>query len=265
MELKNTKRLKGFSDDGFLFDINEYEFKKITSRRFPTLLGENKWQSVGNGLLEMCGLLVSEKFDNKYTLRGAIAEKFTQYFLEGKIKDSEMFHFTPESAGYDQFKNNTRFGGVIDIAIKSPTERIVVEVKAKNIKKEKSIGFDMPKEELAQAELLAHLSRSDKFYMSYVFFNDKQEREIEALANEMTNNGLNISKECEKNLDELISKLNLKLGDVVVDIYDFTSSREYTEERMEKAVKVVDLFSKTKTINQILFKPEEVNYLKGLI
>ena len=265
MELKDIKRLKGFSDDGFVFDINEYEFKKITSRRFPTLLGENKWQSVGNGLLEMCGLLVSEKFDNKYTLRGAIAERFAQYFLDGKIKDSEIFHFSPESAGYDQFKNNTRFGGVIDIAIKSPTERIIVEVKAKNIKKEKSIGFDMPKEELAQAELLAHLSRSDKFYMAYVFFTDNQEKDIERMANEMTSSGVNISKECEKNLDELISKLNLKIGDVVINVYDFVASREYTEERMEKAVKVVDHFSKTKTINHILFGGEEIKYLKNLL
>ena len=95
---------------------------KVTSRRFPNLLGENRFNSVGYTILEMFKLLQREEIKAWYTIRGAVAEHFVNEYLKGGFYENTKFEtvtFAPQQFKYyDQFYGkNDKFGGVIDIAI----------------------------------------------------------------------------------------------------------------------------------------------------
>lgn len=204
MKLKDDlKIINDIENEVYVFeDLKGITPKKITSRMFPILLGENAFNSTGYGILERANLLVYvDDFDKWYGLRGEIAEIIAVKMLKDFYKhkhnvEIELKTFEPKQfKGYDMFHEsysygNKDFGGVPDLTITNPKEhRAVIEVKSKNMKNYEWIFGDkdnhqVPEAEKMQGEQLAWLGRTDKLLMLYVFFTNEQEEIIkEALKN----------------------------------------------------------------------------------
>ena len=81
LSLKNSNLKIDFDGQYFTFDLDTNKRRKITSRRFPNLIGENEWNSVGTEILDMFYQIESEAFDNYYTIRGLIAEDLAEKYL----------------------------------------------------------------------------------------------------------------------------------------------------------------------------------------
>lgn len=270
MQLKNSNLKIDFDGQYFTFDLDTNKRRKITSRRFPNLIGENEWNSVGTEILDMFYQIESEAFDNYYTIRGLIAEDLaekylTQWFKSQKGIDVELKHFAPQQFdAYDQFSSNQHFGGVVDIAIISPEkERAVIEVKGKDTSKLEKIETKRPQEEVAQGELLSYLSRVKQYYMCYVFFDELQESKMKRLAEQIKASGKKIGDVCYKKKNDVIAHFNLSINDVVVRLYKYDLNDTQTELRMKKAYNTVVQFKNTKKIHVSNFKMDEVNYLKS--
>lgn len=267
-KLRNEKFLIDYDGSDFIFNIKDKEPKKITSRRFPLLLNESKFNSVGYCILEMYNLTESQAFDNYYTLRGAVAEHFAEIRFKQRMKDNgkevETIRFTPHKfPKMDQFYDKENFGGVIDIAVKSPQEeRAVIEVKGKHISKLKEVDLEAPKEEVAQGELLAYLSRVDKYYMAYVFFEDVQEDKMKRITESIVAKGYKVGDIVEKQLETVLKVLGFGLNDLTIKIYKFDIDELETKQRMDRALEIVNRAKKTGKIPANYFSMSEVSYLR---
>ena len=270
MQLKNSNLKIDFDGQHFTFDLDTSKQRKITSRRFPNLIGENQWNSVGSEILDMFYQIESEAFDNYYTIRGLVAEDIAEKYLKQWVKsqkgiDVEIKHFAPQDfKGYDQFSTNQFFGGVVDIAIVAPKEeRSITEVKGKNIKKLAEVEKERPSEEVRQGEQLAYMSVVPKYNMLYVFFNDLQEQRMKNMADKIIASGKKIGDVCYKDKDAIIKVLSISINDVEVRLYPYELNRLETEQRMKKAYMEVMEFKKSKKIHVSKFTMEETNYLKS--
>lgn len=257
----------------FVFDgINADKVKKVTSRHFPTLLGENKWNSIGSAILDRCGLLEREDIDPYYMVRGAIGELLVQEYVErqyksAKIEGIEVKRFTPKDVGWDMFKKNVRFGGVVDLAITAPPERrAVIEVKSKSMKDKTWIAGkgNYPTEEVMQGLFLGVMSKVNKTIMSYVFFSPDTEASIRAYCDK---NGYD-----ESVAHDYIKAHNLDPFDtqkVVIHMKSFSLDDGKTgsdiEQQMEKAHERLQRSVENKGIWKDNFSEEEQAYLMDII
>ena len=164
------------TENGYLVieDSDCIKNKKITGTNIYTLMGKNKWTKKGDGLLARFGLY-KEYFDPFYTKRGDIAEKvlnkeLQKYGYAIKTWNKYEIHF-------DNFPNDKKYGGMLDIAIIEPY-RCVVECKSKNISKldevKKFRNFDYE----TQATFYGYMAKCEKVKLIYVFFTDEQEDKI---------------------------------------------------------------------------------------
>jgi hypothetical protein len=257
----------------FMFEgIDAGKMKKVTSRHFPTLLGENKWNSVASAILDRCGLLEREEIDPYYMVRGAIGEILVQEYVERQYKSAnidgiEIKRFTPKDVGWDMFKKNNRFGGVVDLAITAPPERrAVIEVKSKSMKDKAWIAGkgNYPTEEVMQGLFLGVMSKVKKTIMAYIFFSPDTEASIRAY--------------CEKNgYDESVATDYLKAHNldpfdtqkIVIHMKSFSLEDEKTsteiETKMEKAFETLQRSVENKGIWKDNFSEEEQAYLMDII
>lgn len=268
MKLKNESKVSYDEKSGsYVFDFDKrVKVGKVTSRMFPILLGKNKFQSIGWGILDRCKMVEKEEIDPYYMVRGAIGEIMVEKYIqktykEYGIKDIETKLFDVVSQGYDMFKRNDKFGGVVDIGISKPENaRSVIEVKSKDTSKydyyKKSIktgGIDsLPEEEVYQGRQLAVLSKVDKLIMAYVFFKKKVENDIKD-AMEKTSDPEEIIKELDLdyfNFDYLLVKENVDRDKVLHD--------------MMKAHSKLQTISESGRIHKSMFLPEETTYLDSL-
>lgn len=248
------------------FDISK--IKKVTSRMFPILINKSQWNGLGSAVLDRLGLLEFEPIDIYYTYRGAIGEILAKAFIERMYKDKlgvdiETVSFTPETVGYDNFKNNLKFGGVIDIAIKSPQEyRAVIEVKSKSLKDHEKIvvNKEVPEEELYQGLMLAHLSKVDKLLMVYVFFDENQEKNLRSYVYATQNDSP------KPKTEEIIEGLNFTIDNVMIRPIKFDVNHEQVQRNMETAYENLHRIAKQHgVISKIHFKQEEINYLYSVV
>ena len=127
-------------NDSYTFGhFDETKMKKVTSRAFSCLLGNNPFESVGKTILERFKLIPYQDIDEYWAIRGDMAELLVLDFLKESYKqkgiDIDLRTWTKEEVSYDNFKKNEKFGGLLDIAISSPKEyRAVIEVKSKSLK-----------------------------------------------------------------------------------------------------------------------------------
>lgn len=258
-----------FDGDNYVFDFKGLKHHKVTSRRFPNLLGENRFNSVGYTILEMFKLLQREEIKAWYTIRGAVAEHFVNEYLKGGFYENTKFEtvtFAPQQFKYyDQFYGkNDKFGGVIDIAITKP-KRMMCETKSKSIKNVEYINKERPKEEVSQGEQLAFLSVVDRYLMAYVFFTPEQEEKIQKMADNISKNGLKVDKIVYEQMNYVLKGLGFELKDLYVKIYPYNLDRKATSERMLKAYKIFENAKQTNKINKNLFDEEEQEYLNKLV
>jgi hypothetical protein len=157
-----------------LEDKDLTKIKKITATNLTALLGTNKWKKRGDALLSILNLY-KEIIDPFYTKRGEIAELILREKLKQKgmgIKFWDKFEI-----GFDNFPTRKDFGGMIDIAITSPTRQIV-ECKSKNIAKKEETMAVVNDDYEHQAMLYGYLAKCDDINLIYVFFTDEQENKI---------------------------------------------------------------------------------------
>jgi len=251
-------------EKSYVFDFSQAKVKKVTSRMFPILLGKNEYQGVGYGVLERCGFLEFEQIDPYYMVRGALAEYLANLFLIESYKsrgvEIETKTFTPEQVGYDNFKKNIMFGGVLDIAISSPQEqRAVIEVKSKSLKDLDKIYTQKnpSQEEVMQGEMLAHLSKVDKLLMVYVFFSPEQEKQLKELVKVNENIGT----------QEIMDTLHWELGSFENQIkpIKYIVNHDRIETDMNKAYETLHRMVKLGKIHELHFTNEEKFYLNALI
>lgn len=158
----------------FLILPQYYREKKITATSFYGLLGGNKFKPKGDYLLSVLGLL-KEQIDPFYTQRGEIAEELVNSWL--KTRGFTTKTWDRYEIGFDNFKQHSKLGGMIDIAITSPS-RTVVECKSKNIKDEQKIKKFPNQEQEHQALFYGYMSKCKDVKLIYVFFTDEQEHLI---------------------------------------------------------------------------------------
>ena len=256
----------------FEFDGESYVFeklgkrKKITSRVFPSLIGKNKYESIGHALLDRFSLLEKEEIHPFYSVRGEIAERMAdkhlrEVYLKKHNADLATKRWENEEVNFDNFPNNPDFGGLIDIAIAAPQEyRAVVEVKSKRIDKYKAIteksGSD---DETLQGEFLAYLSGVMRYVMVYVFFEKIQELRIVEFCSEDYYKGYEINAKIAAT--KIIEHYQWYPYDFKYHIVDVPIRIDVTKQNMEKAKNTMDAFEQNRTIPQVWLSPDERIYL----
>ena len=125
------------TNDSYVFShFDETKGKKVTSRAFSCLLGDNHFESVGKTILERFKLTEYIAIDEYWGVRGDMAELLVLDFLKEMYAkqgiELDLRTWTKEEVSYDNFSRNPKFGGLLDIAIANPEEhRAVIEVKSK--------------------------------------------------------------------------------------------------------------------------------------
>ena len=254
-------------NDCYVFGhFDETKFKKVTSRAFSCLLGDNHFESIGKTILEGFKLLEYIAIDEYWGVRGDMAELLVLDFLENTYKQKgielDLRTWTKEEVSYDNFKTNKNFGGLLDIAIANPEQyRAVVEVKSKSMKDvDKIKGNRGNIEEVLQGKFLTRLSNVDKCLMIYVFFTKEQETEIRNYVKENTQKypGQNFAK-------MLIAKMELKPSDMKILVFKhlIESLTDFNND-MNKAYDTLINFQNTKSIKSNLFNANDLSLLKEL-
>lgn len=148
--------------------------KKITGTIMGEMLGLNNFKKKGDAILTMIRAY-KEEIDPFYTNRGYFGEKVLQEML--KQKGFEIKTWDQKEINYDNFKSNSEFGGMLDLAILKPTRQLV-ECKTKNISKLADTKRWANKSYECQAQLYGYLSKCDDINLIYVFFTDEQEQAL---------------------------------------------------------------------------------------
>ncbi len=267
MKLKEHIEVRYDGDNKvYVFDFSQAKkIGKVTSRMFPILLGRSDWNGIGSGVLDRCGFLEFEKIDPYYTVRGAVGEYLVKKYIEESYAKKNLSivlkSFTPASSGYDNFKKNERFGGVLDLAISSPEElRAVIEVKSKSMKDYLKIAENgnYPKEEVMQGEQLATLSLVDKLLMAYIFFNEVQEQNLR-------NSMATIDNVENFNVEELVKGLSWQPKDFTFHIKKIQVNREEVQKEMDKAYETLHRIIKLGSIHEMHFTNKEQEALDSHI
>jgi len=192
-----------FSKDGRYLEIDYDKMfaKKITSTKFPALLGKNNFAGKGYQYMELLNLTERGYFNQYYMYRGELAERlayemlkemfekrFGSVMCEVMLFDNNQFTYGDQwHYNKDTKKGNKYFGGRIDIGVKvelpqKEIKRFVAEVKGKSMKSyDYIVGKDnYPENEVWQGKFLATLTRLDEIQMVYVFFTEEQEDKLKA-------------------------------------------------------------------------------------
>lgn len=274
MLLKKGLRIKD-AGDSFEFDFSNSKIGKVTSRMLPILLGENKFQSIGYGILDRAKMLGFSEIEQWYMARGSIAEHLVLEYLKAFYKatkgievDLKAFEIS-DYEGYDMFNESykygsKKFGGTPDIAITNPLEhRATVEVKSKNVKHYEYIVNRkiIPVDELRQGEQLAYLSKASSLIMAYVFFTDDQETQIKNILktdNKAVSNG-NYDGEALANL------LDFNYKNVIIKISFNKVDRDRIEGLMDYAYETLHSTIESSLVPKEYFSKKEIIILEEYI
>ena len=264
MKLKDESKLKGYDElsSSYEFDFENVSIGKVTSRMFPILLNKSFWNGLGYAVLDRCKLLEKEDIDPFYMVRGEIAEIMAESYLANFYSQHGIEivtkRFTPESVGYDMFKKNEKFSGVVDIGISAPEERrAVVEVKSKNEKDYERIVVERKYDEteVLQGKFLTRMSKVEKCMMCWVFFNNHHEEAIKLQ--------MEILK--TKNAEKIIKELNLNFTQFQYHIEAYKVDYDEMDELMNKAYENLHRNVSSSKIHRSFFTETEQQYLDKLL
>lgn len=272
LKLKDNIKVE-YDKENFVYHfygLDTDKMKKVTSRAFSCLLGQNKWESTGKTILERFNGVIKEDIDPYYLVRGDIAEIIVKEFLENKYKtinvNVDLRTWDKEKVRYDNFGDNPKFGGLIDIAIAKPDKyRAVVEVKSKSVKDVEKIKESRGNiDEVLQGKFLSLLSGVPKCLMVYVFFDPNQEANIKEYIGTQKNIGYDVDSMIFAK--EIIKNFKLKHTDfkILVFKYGIEEEKEDLKSQMEIAYKNLIHFKKNQSIAETYFTAQENFYLKDL-
>lgn len=261
LKTKNIRRIHIIASDGsnpsrVIFEVlKPLEPKKLSSTWFPQLLDIDNYNPKGDKLLEFWGLAQGEPFDNYYSLRGEIAEVLVSNMLKKRNYKVTRYNNKKE-LDYDVFKyeeNNQDklnklykyFGGLPDIVYEDGNEKILLEVKSKDMSAIDKIQSNPPQYEILQGKQLALLYGLDKVTMTYVFFSENMVRKMYI--------ALTTPFDLEQSVFDFFDKIGeLQYGkdkDYFIIKKEYTFNRNELLEQMKKAYKYADGFRQTLTVN----------------
>jgi len=253
------------------YGLDTNEMKKVTSRAFSCLLGQNEWESIGKTILERFKAVQKEEIDPYYMVRGDMAEllvkDYIQDFYKKKNINVELKTWKKEEVKYDNFSSNDKYGGLIDIAIAKPQDfRAVIEVKSKSLKDYGKINESKGNiDEVLQGKFLSFLSQVDKCLMVYVFFTPNQEKQIKEYIETQKTIGYEI-QDTMIYAKEIIDKLKFDYKNLKISIfkYDISKEKEEIKDQMKVAYNNLVHFKEKQTIAESYFTQRENLYLKDL-
>jgi hypothetical protein len=233
--------------------------KKISSRAFPSILGENKFESIGKTILSLCRMEQYEPINPYYTIRGDIGERLVYDYLKANY-DVELMIWNKKDVNYDNFPKNLRFGALIDIAITAPKEyRAVVEVKSKSLKDKQKIEEEGGLiEEVMQGKFIGHLSKVDNAIMVYIFLTPEQEEALKNIVENMENPN-------DYNQNDIIRELGWTFSDMEIVVMNFEINHDYIEDKMNVAWENLKRAVKSGNISKVLFSNQDTQYLDNLV
>ena len=168
-------------DNYLYFDSikNVVNKKKMTGHDFVELANLSEYNKPGDKILSMLGIYKKE-FDNKYSLRGAVAENLVMAYYK-KRENRDFLYYdeaTKKKNGYDFFPTYKQCGGIPDLEMLDKSE--IIEIKSKSMNKydEIAIKENIPLEELYQGLYYGYLRDIREVTMFYVFFDEETENLI---------------------------------------------------------------------------------------
>ena len=274
LRLKSNIKVE-YDRENYIFrfmGINPSGMKKVTSRAYACLLGQNRWESIGKSILERFSGIEKEQIDPYYMVRGDMAELLVMDYLEKKYKEKKvnikLETWDKEKVHYDNFQSNPKFGGLIDIAISKPDKyRAVIEVKSKSLKDlDKIMSTKGNIDEVMQGQFLAKLSNVSKCLMFYVFFAPNQEQHIKEYM--QTQRDVGQPYDSRQLAKEIIDSLKWSYNTCEIKAFKYDIGDEKTNKEIETfmntAHKNLIHFKETKTISESYFSIKEKAYLKDL-
>jgi len=262
------------TEDSFEFHDEKLKMGKITARMLPILIGKNKYQSPGHGILDRLGLVeFKDDIDPVYKLRGAIAEKVVfDYMIESSRKvgveltlkafESEYKGSDGNYYGVDLFKNNKLFGGCIDIGIQAPEKlRAVVEVKSKDLSKYNDVlneknEYGLPIDEVLQGMHYCALMDLPRLVMAYVFFNESQMEILRKISSDESFDSHNID------VEKIIKDYNMNYENLTIELKRLSVDVEDIRTKQEHAYKLLLRAYQEKRIPKTLFKPSDIAFIQ---
>lgn len=143
--------------------------KKITGTRLASVLGLNKFNSPFSVWAEMTGLY-KPRFDDKYLKVGNALEKPIIKSIED-MYDFDIKTFDKNEIGFDNFKSNPIFGGMVDGI--DEKKKTLVEIKTTNVKNKRYWNRQVPIEYWYQAQLYCDLSKLNEILFGVCFVEEQ--------------------------------------------------------------------------------------------
>jgi len=143
--------------------------KKITGHRFPSVLGQNKYQTPFGAWCEITGLVKLPFEDNKYTIAGKTIEPKQIDYAKQKFPNiMSCEEYYGNSFSEYQYSNYKDMGGIFDgvrdfVSTKNDRKTIVMVGECKTSSHpEQWENNSVPTDYLLQGMLYAHLDKLDK-------------------------------------------------------------------------------------------------------
>ena len=195
------KEQKMYIQGDYLYFELDKPPKKITGTKFAPLVDKNPYTKRGDQMLELLNLLPKEDIDPYYTYRGEITERIVKELFENNGKVCKTWD--KNEIGFDNFKDENNFGGLIDIYL--PNENTVIEVKSKSLRKLGDIMENGSEYEFLQGALYTDLIKADKLIMCWVFYNAETEQ---LMREHKPFDKFGVNSKQERNVDFLIKQWN---------------------------------------------------------
>lgn len=245
---------------------NAMKTPNISSHTLVDLCGLNQWSSPGKALLNAFGFLEKETIDPYQTLKGGLVEHFADEYLKslyGDRLDLESFTLS-QFNNFNQFPDTPPFSGALDKLLKAPV-KLPIEIKSKEMKAwEEIVTYQQwPKDHVVQGMNQAYFVGASRFMMLYGFLTD----EASLLLRRMVDEGLaaELFGVTSYNID---FKSMAETFGFTYDMFKFAHkifevNNDEIEGYRKKALDLYNQFFETRQIPKSLFKPNELDMLKG--
>lgn len=229
----------------------------------------NKWQSVGNTLLSMYGVVQRSSIDPYQTRKGGIAEVFAGKYLRdlyGPMADIESFTVS-QFKDYNQFPEAAPFSGVLDLLMHSP-EKMTIEVKSKEMREYERIADHgmFPREQVMQGANQAILAGTTKYMMLWVFLTPALSTLLKGISEEFEFEGKMIdSWMWDEDFEQAVIDLNITMDDFKFCAKEFDADIRLVNAYRQKALDLTEEFVNHRRINKRLFTADERRIIKNFI
>lgn len=233
----------------FVFNFSKTVYKpNISASRLANLADLNRFNSAGDTLLEMFGIIKQDPIDDFYIKRGWVLENALKMQLKENGFDyidypDDVYNiYDIQKAHLFKVNSNDTYSGKPDIKV--PKFKSIFECKSKSLSARKDIEKEVPIYELLQCELYLRLEQDeyDEGFMVYGFFSEELESRIKQATSYEELGRITIEDIGHGNI------LKMNTRKIRQDYIDNNINYPTIDEVMRKSKKVVDNFYETKTL-----------------